>query len=249
MNESSREIHALQEKVRLLENELHLKSDFLSIAVHQLRTPLAANKWIFKMMMDGDLGSVTTEQRNIISRGFQSNEQMIRMLAEISHANHMSEWKLSFDPKPVDITSCIENTVSEFLPEARLRKILLVADINPSLPLVLADRDKVCLVIQNLVENAIKYNRIGGKVTIHVQVLNDTMVTSVTDTGIGIPLDYQREIFKKFYRAPNAKEMDKGTGLGLFVGREIIEQHRGQLWFESTQNIGTTFFFSLPLAK
>ncbi len=248
MDLSSR-IKLLEEENRQLRAENQAKSDFLSITVHQLRTPLSATKWIFKMMMDGDLGAVTPEQRNIIARGFESNEQMIRMLAEVSNANHVSEWKMAFKPGPMDIIECIDGALGSFAGEAKTRNVTLSFHGNHSLPRVMADKEKVCLVIQNLVENAIKYNRKGGTVTIAAETFKESLVVSVTDTGIGIPIEAQSHIFSKFYRAKNAEVADKGTGLGLFVGKEIIEGNHGNIWFESTPDIGTTFFFSLPLAK
>jgi len=245
MNDLQRE---LSSEIVNLKSELAAKSDFLSMIVHQLRTPLTANKWIFKMMLDGDIGTITDEQKKIILRGLDSNDQMVRMLAEISNANHMSEWKLSFHPDSVNITDCIEMAISEFAPEARQKNIaLLFASKNP--PAIWADKEKICLVVQNLVENAIKYNKRGGTVTIHAEPIAENLVVSVTDTGIGIPENEQKNIFTKFFRAQNAKQAEKGTGLGLFVGKTIVEAHHGEMWFESVPNIGTTFFFSVPLAK
>jgi signal transduction histidine kinase len=243
------QMQRLQQENESLRKENQAKSDFLSMIVHQMRTPLAATKWIFKMMIDGDLGNITEEQRTIIRRGFDTNEHMIRMLAEVSSANHMSEWKLHYNIEPMNITDCLETAVAEFTGEAKNKNITISFQQHVPLPHVLADKEKICLVVQNLLENAIKYNHPGGSVTLHTEVFKDKLVISVTDTGIGIPLESQKNIFKKFYRADNAKKADKGTGLGLFVGKEIIEGHHGSFWFESVPDVGTTFFFSLPLAK
>jgi signal transduction histidine kinase len=238
----------LEEENRNLKLENQSRSDYLSMVVHQLRTPLAATKWIFKMMMDGDLGNISEDQRNIIKRGFENNESMIRMLAEVSAANHTSEWKLKFNIKPTDIVDCIDSVLGEFAGEAKAKNIILHFQRPEALPLVLADKEKICLVLQNLVENAIKYNHVSGSVTLNAEVFNERAVVSITDTGMGIPLEDQKNIFTKFYRGSNTKQ-EKGTGLGLFVGKQIIEGHRGTLWFESVPNIGTTFFFSLPIVQ
>ncbi len=248
MNNSHSENQILRHQVLELEQELRNKSDFLSMIVHQLRTPLSATKWIFKMMMDGDLGKISSEQRNIIERGFESNEQMIRMLAEISNANHISEWKMHFDLVSMDIMECIASAAGSFAGEAKEKDITIRMNNNEHHPNVLADKEKICLVVQNLIENAIKYNRHGGSVIIHVEPFGDRLVISITDTGIGIPMDSQKDIFKKFYRAENAKSMEKGTGLGLYIGKQVMEGHHGSIWFESIPDMGTTFFFSLPLA-
>ena len=238
----------LEKQIVDLKKELAAKSDFLSMIVHQLRTPLTANKWIFKMMLDGDLGAITDEQEKIIRRGLDSNDQMVRMLAEISSANHMSEWKLSFVPQSVNIADCIEMAISEFAPEARVKNVML-SFLSKNTPMIWADKEKICLVVQNLIENAIKYNRKNGTVTIHAEPIGNNLVVSVTDTGIGIPAGDEKNIFGKFFRAQNAKNFERGTGLGLFVGKTIVEAHHGQMWFESVPDIGTTFFFSVPLAK
>ncbi len=246
MNDRERE---LSNEIVKLKSELAEKSDFLAMIVHQLRTPLTANKWIFKMMMDGDLGKITDEQQKIITRGLDSNDQMIRMLAEISTANHLSEWKLNFNIESMDITKCIETSISEFAPEARTKNIHLSFSSKGPLPNILADKEKICLVVQNLIENAIKYNKEHGGITIFAEPIGTNLVVSVTDSGIGIPHEEQKNIFSKFFRAENAKKVEKGTGLGLFVGKTIIESHHGTIWFESVPNVGTTFFFSIPLAK
>lgn len=245
----SSQLRILEEENRRLRDENTSTTNFLSLMVHQLRTPLSATKWIFKMMMDGDLGTVSDEQRAIIKRGFESNEQMIHMLADISNAHHTGEWKLHFTPAPMDMTELLSNEITSFSSEAKMKQISLSFLHEPSLPPVIADREKLRSVVQNLLENAIKYNRIGGTVTVRAEVFKTSLVVSVSDTGMGIPLNEQPQIFKKCYRASNAKAREPGTGLGLFVGKEIIEGNKGMLWFESTENVGSTFFFSLPIAR
>lgn len=238
----------LENKIWDLENELRAKSDFISTVTHQLRTPLSALKWTFSMMLGGDLGEFSETQRTIIARGMESSQHMIKLLADVSAANHVSEWIIKLHPEPMSIRECIRSTMREFADEARGRDIALdYADVE--VPNVLADRERICLVIENLVENAIKYNRAGGSVTIGTEVLGDTLIVSIRDTGMGIPASEQSGLFTKFFRASNAKEYAKGSGLGLFVGKRIVESHHGSIWFESTPDIGTTFFFSLPLAK
>lgn len=239
----------LEHKIKKLEQELAQKSDFISIMVHQLRTPLAALKWTFKMMLDGDLGSMTETQRGIVARGLDSSNQMIHLLADVSAANHVSDWTMHLNPEPMDPVPCIASIVKEFSEEAKSKKINLSFETNEPLPRVMADRERACLVLQNLIENAIKYNRPGGSAIVRAEVFREKLVVSVHDTGIGIPLPEQKNIFSKFFRAENAKSHDKGTGLGLYVGKQIIEGMGGAMWFESEMGIGSTFFFSLPLTK
>ena len=239
----------LENKIKKLENELAQKSDFIAIMTHQLRTPLAALKWTFKMMLEGDLGAITDTQRGIIARGLESSNQMIGLLADVSAANHVSDWTLHLKQEPMEPRSCIASIVSEFAEEAKSKHIALAFHALEPMPTVMADRERTCLVLQNLIENAIKYNRTGGSATVRAEIFGEKLVVSVHDTGIGIPLPEQKNIFSKFFRAENAKQHDKGTGLGLYVGKQIIEAQGGAMWFESEAGIGSTFFFSLPIAK
>ena len=240
---------SLETQIAKLKSELSAKSDFISIMVHQLRTPLSAMKWIFKMMLDGDLGAISPEQKNIVERGFASSNQMIQLLADVSAANHLSDWNIAMHPEPMDPILCITQTISEFTEEAKSKNINLTFIPSKTIPRVMADKEKMCLVFQNLIENAVKYNHKGGSVTIRTEIFKDSLVISVRDSGIGIPLEEQKNIFGKFFRAQNAKTVDNGSGLGLFVAKSIIEANNGTIWFESTPAIGTTFFVSIPLAK
>ncbi len=243
------EASELRNRIQQLEHELVQKSDFISIMTHQLRTPLAALKWTFKMMLDGDLGTISETQRAIVARGLESSNQMIHLLADVSAANHVSDWTMHLKPEPMDPVPCIASIVNEFSEEAKSKGISLAFHAPDHVPRVLADHERACLVLQNLIENAIKYNRAGGSATVRAEVFSEKLVVSVHDTGIGIPLPEQKHIFSKFYRAENARKHDKGTGLGLYVGKQIIEAQGGAMWFESEEGIGSTFFFSLPLVR
>jgi len=242
------QLNALQKENDRLRAELDAKSDFLSMVVHQLRTPLSAIKWLFAMMNDGEFGTFDEPQHSAVRRGSESVERMIRMLAEITQANHLAEWKLSIHIKETDIVPCIESVISEFTASSKAKKIRITFHKNHPIPNIMADRERIRIVLENLVENAIKYNKEGGSITVSAEPFRDTLVVSVRDTGIGIPLGEQHNMFNKFYRAQNSHDQS-GTGLGLYVAKQIIEANHGTIWFESAPDSGTTFFFSLPLAK
>jgi two-component system sensor histidine kinase VicK len=240
--------HHLLEEIEHLKKEVRDKSDFIAIMSHQLRTSLTANKWIMSMMLEGDLGTFSEHEKSMIARGLQNNQQMIRMLADISQANHVTEWKLTYDFQPIDLAPCILSAHEAFQGEARTKNITFSYFQHGHLPLVMADREKMCLVIQNLIENGIKYNIPGGSLTLRTETTAHQLIISVTDTGMGIPLENQTHIFSKFYRGDNARAHEPGTGLGLFIVKQIIEEHHGSIWFESIPDKGTTFFVALPLA-
>lgn len=227
------------------------KSEFLSIVSHQLRTPLSGNKWIFKMLLDGDLGAFSAEQKEIIQKGYESNEQMIKLLNEIIVANQNEEWEFKYTFCKADLEKVLESLITEFAEEARARNIRMVFE-RPyrNFPLMEIDPEKIRLAIQNLFENAIKYSNENGKVVITLLPTDTQVKLTVQDAGIGITHEQQEKIFQKFFRADNAKIAKKhGTGLGLFTAKNIIERHHGTITFTSVVGKGTTFTITLPLAQ
>jgi signal transduction histidine kinase len=246
-----------QEKITELEAELEhcraenkAKSEFLSMVTHQLRTPLSGIKWTFKMLLDGDLGSFTDEQRTIIEKGSESNERMLKLLQEIIIANQNESWDFQYNTQPSDMQKIISNIIPEFLESARSKSIdIKINHPDEPLPLVTVDPEKISIVFQNLLENAVKYSEDGDTITVNFTVHDDSISISLADTGLGIPDDAQEYIFSKFFRADNVKEIKKeGTGLGLFTAKNIVEKHNGSIRFESKKNEGTTFFITLPLS-
>jgi signal transduction histidine kinase len=150
---------------------------------------------------------------------------------------------------PVDLPSVIDMVLKDLLPEARKKHITLECKRGAErLPHVNADPEKIRAVIQNLIENAIRYTMDRGKITIATEREENSLRVSITDTGIGIPPEQQKNIFKRFFRGTNAIKMEtSGSGLGLFIAKSIIEKHGGNIGFQSTEGKGTTFYFSLPL--
>ncbi len=245
------QIAELEKQLAACEHHNTAKSEFLSIVVHQLRTPLAGNKWIFKMLLDGDLGAFTAEQKEIIQKGYESNESMIKLLSEIIVANQNEDYEFKYKFCKADLEKIIESIVTEFLQEARVKNVHLVFE-RPyhNFPLVELDPEKIRLAIQNIIENAIKYSRDDGKVIITLIPEATQVKIMVQDSGIGITKGQQEKIFQKFFRADNAKEQKKtGTGLGLFTARNIMERHHGTIGFESIEGKGTTFTLVLPIAQ
>jgi signal transduction histidine kinase len=227
-----------------------VKSDLISISAHQLRTSLSALKWILKMFLDEDLGKLTNEQTSFVSKAYNSNERMITLVNDLLTLNHAEDTALSFNFKKVDILYLIEQTIFEFSGETQKKNIELIF-LKPDAPLPPLDCDEemIRVVIQNLIENAIKYSNPHGKVFLSLKHVDNTVEISVHDTGIGIKDEDKASIFTKFYRAPNAIQKDSiGSGLGLFTTKNIVEKHKGKIWFEDASGGGTTFFVSLPLS-
>jgi signal transduction histidine kinase len=146
-----------------------------------------------------------------------------------------------------DFRALTEEMIYDMSPQAKKRNIHLSLNADPVLPHINLDRKKIGAVIQNLIENAIKYSHENGAIEVKLSKTANTAVLAVKDNGIGIPEKEQGLIFNRFFRASNAEEQEEGMGIGLYIGKHIVDTHRGKLWFTSTANQGTTFYLELPL--
>lgn len=246
----SMDIEKLKMENEELKKQNSVKSDLISISAHQLRTSLSALKWILKMFLDRDLGSISIEQENFIKKAYISNERMITLVNDMLTLTHAEETALQFKLEKIDLIKLIDEVVFEFSGESSKKHIELIF-IKPEtiLPDMYCDKEMIRVVFQNLIENAMKYSNDGDKVFLSIKQNDNDIEISVRDKGIGIKEENKDKIFDKFYRAENAKEKDPiGSGLGLFTTKSIIEYHKGKIWFENNQGgAGTTFYFSLPI--
>lgn len=224
-----------------------MKSEFVSIVAHQLRTPLSAIKWIFGLLIDGDAGTINVEQKSLAMKGYESNERLIGLVNDLLDVDRLESGTTQFSFGPVDIGALIENIVLELEPRAESKRIAIRLKFS-HISKVRADQAKLRAVLQNLIENAVKYTSERGVITVATaEKGHDAVMVSVSDTGIGIPESEQKRIFSKFFRASNAQRTGvEGTGLGLSLVRPIIERHGGAIWFESAEGVGTTFHFTVP---
>jgi signal transduction histidine kinase len=241
------ELQKLREENEQLKKMNALKSDWISISAHQLRTSLSAIKWILKMFLDKDFGELSQEQQGFIRKAFDSTERLVSLVNEMLSLNHAQE-TLTYIFSQTDIVSLVDDVVFDFHGESFKKRVGIVFLKPPApVPQVSCDTEKIRVVLQNLIENAIKYSMENDSVIISLQAEEKELVVAVKDTGIGIPESEQPKIFEKFYRAPNAKEKESiGSGLGLFTTKAIVEAHGGRIWFESDGKTGTTFYVALP---
>ena len=228
-----------------------MKSEFVSIAAHQLRTPLSAIKWTLKMLLDGDLGKITDEQKGFIERTYGSNEQMIDLVNDLLNVTRIEEGRYLYKPVFADLAEIVREEIDSLEREAEKNKIVVKFKApKEKLPKVKVDMEKIKLAIYNLVNNAISYTPKAGEVTISLYSKKEGLEFSVKDTGIGILKEQQARVFTKFFRGSNAvKKETSGSGLGLYIAKNIIESHKGRIWFESKEGEGTTFYFILPVAE
>jgi PAS domain S-box-containing protein len=227
-----------------------MKTEFVSISAHQLRTPLSAIKWTLKMFLDGDLGKLTKEQREFLEKTYKSNERMINLINDLLNVARIEEGRYLYRPVLADIVPICQSVIDSYKEEIEKKNLKFEFKKPKELPKVRVDIEKISLAIQNLLENAILYNLPGGKIEISLKLKENKIEFSIKDTGIGIPKELQRRVFTKFFRAPNAMRIEtEGSGLGLFITKNIIEAHGGEIWFESEEGKGTTFYFTLPVAR
>jgi signal transduction histidine kinase len=221
------------------------KSKFISVAAHQLRTPLSAIKWILHMINLGQFKD-EIERQDFLHKATESTDRMISLVNDLLEVDHIESGKDHFAFLPVDCNDLVVAVVSDVSALAEERNITIVTDMKAKAKVV-GDSTKLRDLFQNLIENAIKYSSPNGTVQVS-STEEDTCVSIVIqDSGIGIPDDEQDQIFSKFFRAPNAlKAQTVGSGLGLFIAKEIVKRHGGKIWFESKVGTGTTFFVNLP---
>jgi len=228
-----------------------LKTEFVSISAHQLRTPLSAIKWTLRMILDGDAGEVPKEQRELLEKSYTSNERMIGLINDLLNVTRIEEGRFLYSLKRYDIVKLVEKVFNQ-LKEMAQRKGLNFEFLKPKtmIPNVDVDAEKMSVVFQNLIDNAIHYTRAKGRVEVRLEYLKEKeqILFSVKDTGIGIPEHQQQRVFSRFFRGTNAiKSETEGTGLGLFISKNIVEAHGGTIWFKSEEDKGSTFYFTLPL--
>lgn len=241
--------HRLQIANRNLKVLDKAKDDFISMASHQLGTPLTAITGYLSMALDEDNGSLTMQQREYVNFALEAAERLVAMSSDLLNVSRLSAGRFMIQRQPVDLVQLADQEAQQLRPAAE-RKGLTFTFIPPAepLPKLQLDESKTRQVIMNFIDNAIYYTEHGG-VTLAIKREGKMVSLTVTDTGIGVPADEQGKLFAKFYRADNAKaERPDGTGLGLYLAKRVIEDQGGELIFQSQVGQGSTFGFRLPIA-
>jgi PAS domain S-box-containing protein len=226
-----------------------LKSEFVSVSAHQLRTPLASIKWSLETLLKERVGKLNEDQERIVKKAFNSTERMLTIVNDLLNVVRIEEGKYIYRKVSTNFEDLVKSKIEFFEEKMKEKQIQFEFRVLPKkLPKVKIDPEKISLVIENLLDNAIRYNFVGGTITISLDLKNDEIEFSIEDSGIGIPESEKSNIFQKFFRASNAlKKETEGSGLGLFVAKNIVEAHGGRIWFESEEGKGTTFHFTIPI--
>lgn len=228
-----------------------IKTEFVSLSAHQLRTPLSAIKWTLRMLLDGDLGELNKEQRDFLEKTYKSNERMISLINDLLNVTRIEEGRYIYQLLFCDFVEIVQSAIDLYQREIEKKNIKFeFKEPGQKLPRILADEEKMKLAIENLLKNAIRYTFPGGSIIISTDLLENEIKFKIEDTGTGIPRNEQPRVFTKFFRGVNAIRMEtEGSGLGLFVTKNIIETHGGRIWFKSEEGKGSTFYFTLPLTR
>jgi PAS domain S-box-containing protein len=225
------------------------KTEFVSLASHQLRTPLTAIGWYVEMLQKGEAGPLTEQQEDFLREIALGNKRMVDLVNALLNTSRIDMGTFAVDPQPTDIVAVAKSVVSEMEHEATGRGVSVVEQYDFTIGARNFDPKLIRIVFQNILSNAVKYTPEGGSVRLQVETTGEKLLITVSDTGYGIPKDQQEKIFEKLFRADNVRERDtEGTGLGLYIVKSIVEESGGRIWFESAENKGTTFYVELPLS-
>jgi signal transduction histidine kinase len=247
IEEATAQLRRTNAKLRALDET---KDDFISMASHQLRTPLTSVKGYLSMVLEGDAGDIAPKQRKMLDQAFISSQRMVFLIADLLNVSRLKTGKFVIEPSPINLAKTISDEVSQLKETAKDRSLELIYDKPADFPIVMMDETKIRQVVMNFIDNAIYYTPAGGK--IHVQLLNNpnTIELRISDNGIGVPKREQPHLFTKFYRAGNARQArPDGTGLGLFMAKKVILAQGGAVIFESQEGKGSTFGFTFSKHK
>jgi signal transduction histidine kinase len=226
------------------------KDEFISMASHQLRTPLTSIKGYISMIMEGDVGKVSPEQKHLLREAFIGSERMVRLIGDFLNVSRLQTGKFVIDKRPVDLGKLVARELEGLGPNAAARGLKFVYKRPKSVPLLNLDENKIQQVIMNFADNAIYYSKENATITVALKSTKEWVEFTVKDTGIGVPAAQQDELFSKFFRATNARQQrPDGTGVGLFLAKKVVDAHYGEVVFSSKENKGSTFGFRLPIAR
>lgn len=225
------------------------KTEFISVAAHQLRTPMSGVKWVMSMAADGDLGPVSDELKHHLKNGVENADRMIKVINGLLDLSQLEEARSQFQIQPNDLVKIVEDVIHGLLAHAEKRQVKIQFEpTKKKVPLVPLDAEKIKVAINNLVDNGIKYSPKGKTVSVRILPGTHEVRIIIADQGYGIPKDQQRRVFEKFFRGKNIVKIEtEGSGLGLTIVKDIINKHDGRIFFESQEGKGTTFTLALPI--
>lgn len=242
-----RELQKTNEKLKQMDET---KDEFISMASHQLRTPLTSVKGYLSMVLEGDAGEVAPMQQKLLDQAFVSSQRMVYLIADLLNVSRLRTGKFIIDAVQSNLAEVVEGEIGQLKETAAGRGLDLTYEKPANFPTLYLDETKLRQVIMNFTDNAIYYTPKGGHINVKLEDKGESVELTVNDDGMGVPKSEQPHLFTKFYRAGNAqKARPDGTGLGLFMAKKVVVAQGGSLIFRSEEGKGSTFGFNLPKAK
>jgi signal transduction histidine kinase len=247
VDDATKRLKKANEKLKIMDET---KDEFISMASHQLRTPLTSVKGYVSMVLEGDAGPLNDMQKKLLEQSFVSSQRMVYLIADLLNLSRLKTGKFVIENVSCNLADVIEGEVEQLKETAAGKNMTLIYNRPKTFPTLMLDETKIRQVIMNFVDNAIYYTPAGGKIEINLVEKSSSIEFTVKDNGIGVPEAEQHHLFNKFYRAKNAqKARPDGTGLGLFMAKKVIVAQGGALIFSSTVGKGSTFGFSFVKSK
>ncbi len=244
IDDATKELQASNDKLKALDEA---KDEFVSMASHQLRTPLTSVKGYISMVLEGDAGKINDTQKQMLGQALFSSQRMVYLISDLLNVSRLKTGKFVIESKPIFLPDLVESEMSQLYEGATAKNITLQYAKPKKFTTVNLDEMKIRQVVMNFTDNAIYYTPNGGKITVELKDKKDSIEFTVKDTGIGVPKAERHKLFEKFYRAENArKARPDGTGLGLFMAKKVIVAQGGSILFDSKEGKGSTFGFSFP---
>lgn len=228
-----------------------MKTEFVSIASHQLKTPISEMKWEIELLLSKFQTGLSDKQKEIIDQVASSGEKMGKLVNDLLDVARIDQGQLALSKEKINLCKLVQESVESQKSLAIAANVQLKTSCNSSVLETIADKRRIAVVLDNLISNAIKYTDVkNGIVEVSMDGKDGVIHVCIRDNGVGIPKSEQANIFKKFFRSNNSvKNKTEGTGLGLYIAKNIIDQTGGSIWFKSTENVGSEFNFTLPLAQ
>jgi len=238
-----------------------MKSEFVSIVSHQLRSPLSNLKWAIELLMSGKLGKIEEKQTEYFKILKENSDRMGELIKDLLIVSRIETAKLPIKKMEFSLEDLVKELIKEFTPFAKASNVEIKFLSEENLPKIFADPSQIRLVIENLLDNAIRYIKGRGVVEIKIESQarqkfltknlggqEKNIYFKIRDNGVGIPKEEQKYIFQKFFRSGNIlRYQTQGSGLGLYISKAIIEKSGGKIGFKSQEGIGSTFWFTLSI--
>jgi len=222
--------------------------DSISLTVHQLRTPLSSIRWIIELFLEGEMGKLNSRQEEYLKDVYNSVIRLSHLVSHLLSIGHIESGKLKTSIQEVDIDKICGEIIKEFQPLVKQKLHKLKYQKTKRVPLIKTDPDLLSEILKNLLSNSIKYTPDRGNIKLSVSLAKTNLLFEVKDNGIGILKRQQDQVFKKFFRGDNVVRSNaERTGIGLYIAKNLVEILGGTIWFESKENDGTTFYFTIPL--